>query len=129
MVDSREAEVGLVVKVEDLTVLCKIRENINERMMIKERLSGKVVILAEEVLVLTEEEVILILEVVFVKIILDVEKKGIDLLNVDLLKVGKIIEMLCFKRTLRVHQVDLNLIREVMRNLSLKEIFSRPDVR
>ena len=62
VVDSREVEV-------DLIVLCKIRENLNERMMIKERPSGKVVILTNEVLVLTEEEVILILEVVFMVIV------------------------------------------------------------
>ena len=52
------------------------------------------VILTKEVLVLIEEEVILILEVVFVVIFLDVVKKSIDILNVDLLKVGKIIEIL-----------------------------------
>ena len=42
------------------------RENLNGKMMTKERLSGKVVILTKEVLVLIKEEVILILEVVFV---------------------------------------------------------------
>ena len=57
--------------------------------MIKTRTSGKVVVHTEEVLDLTEEEVILILEVVFMVIVLDVVKKGIDLL-----KVGRIIEML-----------------------------------
>ena len=65
----------------------------NGIMMTKTRLSGKVVVLIEEVLVLTEEEVILILEVDFMIIVLDVAKKGIDLLNVDLLKVGRIIEI------------------------------------
>ena len=82
MVDSREAKVDLMVKVADLTILCKIEENLNKRMMTKTRLSGKVV-------VHTKEEAILILEVVFVVIVLDVVKKGIDLL-----KVGRIIEML-----------------------------------
>ena len=54
----------------------------------------KVVILTKEVLVLIEEKVILILEVDFMVIVLDVAKKGIDPLNVDLLKVGRIIEIL-----------------------------------
>jgi len=45
VVDSREVEVDLMEKVVDLTVLCKIRENLNRRMMKKARLSGKVVIL------------------------------------------------------------------------------------
>ena len=62
--------------------------------MTKARPNGKVVILTEEALILTREEVILILEVDFMVIILDVTKKGIDLLNVDPLKVGRIIEML-----------------------------------
>ena len=62
--------------------------------MLKARPNGKVVILTKEALILTEEEVILIPKVVFKVIITDVAKKGIDLLNVDLLKVGRIIEML-----------------------------------
>ena len=86
--------VDLMVKVENLTILCKIRENLNGRMMTKTRPSGKEAAHTEEVLDLTEEEVILIIEVVFVVIVTNVVKKGIDLLNVDLLKVGKIIEML-----------------------------------
>ena len=89
MVDSREVEVDLMEKVEDLTIFSKIRENLNGRMMTKIRQSGKVVVLTEEVLDLTKEEVILILEVVFGVIVLDVAKKGIDILNVDPLKVGK----------------------------------------
>ena len=52
------------------------------------------VILTEEALILIKEEVILILEVDFMVIVLDVAEKGIDLLNVDPLKVGRIIEML-----------------------------------
>ena len=63
-------------------------------MMTKTRSSEKVVVHIEEVLDLIEEEVILTLEVVFMVIVLDVAKKGIDLLNVDPLKVGRIIEML-----------------------------------
>ena len=94
VVDSREAEVDLIVKVADLTILCKIRANLNGRMKTKARLSGKVEIHTEEVLVLIEEEVILILEVDFMVIVLDVVKRDIDLLNVDPLKVDRIIEML-----------------------------------
>ena len=94
VVDSREVEVDLMVKVVDLTILCRIKENLDGRMMTKKRSSGKVVAHTEEVLDLTEEEVILIVEVVFMVIVTNVVKKGIDLLNVDILKVGKIIEML-----------------------------------
>ena len=43
---------------------------------------------------LTEEEIILILEVVSMVIVSDVVKKGIYHSNVDILKVGRIIEML-----------------------------------
>ena len=68
--------------------------NLNGRMMKKTRLSGKVVVLTKEALVLIEEDVIFILEVVSMIIVSDVVKKGIDLLNVDLLKVSKVIEML-----------------------------------
>ena len=93
MVDSREAEVDLMEKVVDLTVLCRIKENLNGRMITKARLNGKVVMLTKEALILTKEEVILILEVDFMVIVLDVAK-DIDPLNVDLLKVGRIIEML-----------------------------------
>ena len=42
-VDSREIEVDFE-NVEDLKILCKIRENLNGKMMTKERPSGKVVI-------------------------------------------------------------------------------------
>ena len=94
VIDSREAEVDLMEKVADLTIFFKIKANLNGRMMTKTRLSGKVVVHTKEVLDLTKEEVILILGVVFGVIVLDVVKKGIDLLNVDLLKVGKIIGML-----------------------------------
>ena len=93
VVDSREVEVDLMEKVADLTIMCKIRANLSGRMMKKTRLSRKVVFLTKEVPDLTEEKVILILEVFFVVIVTYVVKKGIDLLNVDLLKVGKIIEM------------------------------------
>ena len=94
MVDSREAEIDLMEKVVDMIVLWRIKTNINGRMMIKARPNGKVVIIIEEVLILIEEEVILILEVDFMLIVSDVAKKGIDLLNVDILKVDRIIEML-----------------------------------
>ena len=89
MVDSREVEVDLMVKVADPTILYRIKANLNGIMMTKPRLSGKVVVHNKEVLYLTEEEVILVVEVAFMVIVLDVVKKGIDLL-----KVGKIIEML-----------------------------------
>ena len=72
MVDSREAEVDPMEKVVDLTILCKIKANLNGRIMTREGLSGKVVILTEEVLVLTKEEVILILEVDLLVIVLHV---------------------------------------------------------
>ena len=94
VVDSEEVEVDLLEKVADLIVLCRIKANLNGRMMTKIRLNGNVVVHTEEVLDLTEEEVILILEEDFMVIILDVAKKGIDLLNVDPLNVGRIIEML-----------------------------------
>ena len=66
----------------------------NGRMMKNARPNGKVVILTNEALILIGEEVIPILEVDFMVIVLDVAKKCIDLLNVDPLKVGRIIEML-----------------------------------
>ena len=94
VVDSRDEKVDLMVKVVDLIGLCKIKENLNGRMIKKTRLSGKMVVHIEEVLVFTEEEVIHILEVVFMVIVSDVVKKGIYILNVDLFKVGKIIEIL-----------------------------------
>ena len=94
MVDSREAKVDLMVKVVDLAILYRIKENLNRRMITKIRMSGKVVVHTEEVLDLTEEVVILILEVVFMVIVSDVVKKGIDILNIDPLKVGKVIEIL-----------------------------------
>ena len=88
-------------KVADPIALCRIKENLNRRVMEKARPNGKVVMLTEEMLILIEEEVILIeeeviliLEVDFMVIVLDVAKKGIDPLNVDLLKVGRIIEMM-----------------------------------
>ena len=89
-VDSREAEVDLMEKVVDLKILCKIKENMNGRMMEKTRLSGKVLVHTEEVLNLTEEEVILILQVVFVEIVSNLEKKGIDPLSVYLLRMNKV---------------------------------------
>ena len=92
MVDSRETGVDLMVKVANVTILCRIKANLNGRMMKKTRLSGKAVAHTKEVLDPTEEKVILILEVVFMVIVIDVVKKGIYLLNIDLLKVGKIIK-------------------------------------
>ena len=91
MVDFREAEVDLTKTVENLTILCKIWTNMSEKMMIKARSSGKVVILSEEVLVLTGEEVFLIPEEDFVVTILDVAKRGIDPLSVDTLVKMKVV--------------------------------------
>lgn len=86
VVNSREAKVDLMVKVANLIVLCRIKSDLNERMMIKTRSNGKVVVHNEEVLVLTKEEVILFIEVVFMVIVSNVLKRGIDLLNADPLK-------------------------------------------
>ena len=94
MVDSNEVEVDLMEKVVDLSILCRIKANLNGRMMTKTRPNGKVVVHTKEVLDLIEEEVILILEIVFVVIVSNVVKKGIYLLNVDCLKVGKVTKML-----------------------------------
>lgn len=95
MVDSIEAEVDIIEKVEDLTILCKIRENMNGKVMTKARLDGKVVILTEEVVVPTKEEAILTLEEAFVVIVLDVAKKGIDSLSVDnLVTMTKVTKMM-----------------------------------
>ena len=94
VVDSREEEVDPMEKVVDLKKLCKIRENLNGRMMTKTRPSGKEGAHTKEVLDLTEEEVILVLEVVSIAIILDVVNKSVGLLNVDFPKVGIIIEIL-----------------------------------
>ena len=85
VVDSKEVEVDLMVKVVDLKVLYKIKENLNGRMMTETRLSGKVVVLTKEVLDLSKEDVILILEVVLMVIVLDVVKKGVDPLNANTL--------------------------------------------
>ena len=51
--NSREVEVDLMEKVEDLTILCKIRANLNERMKIKARPCKTVVIPTKVVLVHT----------------------------------------------------------------------------
>ena len=47
MVDSREAKVDLMMEVAGLTILCKIKENLNRRIMKEERQNGKLVILIE----------------------------------------------------------------------------------
>ena len=90
VVDSKEAEVDLMEKVVDLIVLYKIKTILNGRVMIETRLNGKVVIHTKEVLIIIEEEVILIIEVVFMVIVSDMVKKGIDPLSVDPLKVGRL---------------------------------------
>ena len=90
MVNSREAELDLMEKVIKLKILCKIRENLSGKVMIKERLNRKVVIITKEVLLLIEEEIILVLEEDFVAIVLGVEK-DIDPLNVDILLKMKVV--------------------------------------
>ena len=55
VIDSREAEVDLMEKVVDLTVLCRIKENLNGRVMTKARPNGKVVILTEALILIGEE--------------------------------------------------------------------------
>ena len=55
MVDSKEAEVDLMEKVVDFIVLCRIKANMNGRVMTKARQNGKVVILIEEALILTRK--------------------------------------------------------------------------
>ena len=94
VVDSRKVEVDLMEKVVDLTVLCRIKENLNGRMMTKTRTSGKVVVYTEEVLVFTKEEVILILKFIFMVVVSDVVKRDTNILNVDALKEGKLTKIL-----------------------------------
>ena len=53
VVDSRETKVDPMEKAEDMKILCKIRKNMNGRMMTKTRPSGKMVVLTKEVLDLT----------------------------------------------------------------------------
>ena len=65
MVDFREVEIDLTMEMVFLTIMYKTRENLNGRMKIKARPSGKVVILTEVELVPIEEEVILTVEVYF----------------------------------------------------------------
>lgn len=67
-------------KVVNLTILYKIKEKLNEKVRIKARPGGKVVIPTKVVLVHIEEEVILILEVTFMVNVIDVVK-DIDPLN------------------------------------------------
>ena len=65
--------------------MCRIKENLKEKVVRKPRPSGKVVIIIKEVLVLAEEAVILTLDVVFGVIVFDVEMKEIDPLSVETL--------------------------------------------
>ena len=55
MADPKEVEVDLMAKVEDLTISCKTKANLNGKVKIKAILSGKVVIPTKVVLVHTEE--------------------------------------------------------------------------
>ena len=91
VVDSREAKVDLMEKVEDLTILYKTRENMNGKMKKKARLNGNVVVFTEEVLVHTKEEVTLTLKVVFMINVLNMVKKGIDPLSTNTLVEVKVV--------------------------------------
>ena len=51
VVDSREVELELTEKVDNLIIMCKIRESPIRNMMTKARLNGKVVIITKKVLV------------------------------------------------------------------------------
>ena len=93
VVDSKEIEAYLTMEMVDLTILCKIKENLNGKLKLKERLSGKVVIPTEVVLVPTKEDVILTLEVDFMVNLIDVMAKVIDPLNVKVM-VRILVEML-----------------------------------
>ena len=85
VIDSRELEVDLMMVVEDLTILCKSRENLNGKLKVKTRMKRKVVIPTEVVLVPIEEEVILTLEVDFMVNVIDVVVKVIDPLNIKVM--------------------------------------------
>ena len=85
VVESREAEVDLTMEMADLIILCKIKENLNEKVKKKARQSGKVVFPTEVETIPIEEEVILTLEVDFMVNVIDVVVKIIDPLNVKVM--------------------------------------------
>ena len=93
VVDPKEAKVDLMVKVANLTTLCKKKVNPNGNVKKKARLSGKVEIPLKVGTVHIEEEVILTLEVDFMVNVIDVVVKVIDLLNVKVM-VRMLVEML-----------------------------------
>ena len=85
VVDSREVEVDLTMEMVDLTILCKIKENLNGKVKIKARPSGKVVIPIEVDTIPIEEEVLITLEVDFMVNVIDMVVKVIDILNVKVM--------------------------------------------
>ena len=93
MVDPKEAKVDLMVKVVDMKISCKTKENLNGKVKIKERSSGKVVIPTEVDTIPIEEEVILTLELDFMVNVIEVVVKVIDLLNVKVM-VRLLVEMM-----------------------------------
>ena len=81
------------MKMEDLTILYKKKENMNGKVKIKARQNGKVVIPTKVETIPIEEEVILTLEVDFMVNVIDVRVKVIDPLNVKVM-VRMLVEML-----------------------------------
>ena len=93
VVDSKETKVNLTMEMVDLTILYKTRENMNGKVKIKARPSGKVVITIKVLLVPIEEEVILTLEMDFMVNFIDVVVKVIDIFNAEVM-VRMLVEML-----------------------------------
>ena len=91
VVDSKEVDVDPMEIVVNVTILYKTRVNLNGKIMRKARISGKVVVPTEEVLVHTKKDIILTLEVVFTVNISNVVKKGIDPLNANTLAEVKVV--------------------------------------
>ena len=82
MVDSREGEVDLTMEMVDLTIMCKIKVNLNGKVKEKARKSGKVVIPTKVDTIPMDEEVIITLEVDFMVNVIDVALIFIDPLNI-----------------------------------------------
>ena len=90
----KEVEVDLMVKVADLTISCKAKANLNGKVKIKARPSGKVVTIPTKVdTIPIAEEVILTLDVDFMVNVINVVVKVIDPLNVRVM-VRMLVEML-----------------------------------
>ena len=68
-----------------LEIMCKIKEDLNKRVMRKERPSGKVVVLTKEEVILTE----VVIEEEYLEVnASNVSKKDIEPLNVNILEGG-----------------------------------------